>query len=230
MPKNALTARSCRTKHQTVNGSSSSEVSLKPLPRRERERRQRRVDILRAAEGVFAVNGFHAASIEEIARAAEYATGTVYLYFKDKEALYIELFEEKIRELSETIRRQVEEVKDPLEALSTLVRARMEYFERNRAFFRIYAREGMNRYEKRHDRWGGVIRLYEEYLGLLARLIRSGQRRGVFRKGDPRQFAVALSGMMIQLTRDWLQNQDETSLSERAEVVLQLFLMGAQAN
>jgi TetR/AcrR family transcriptional regulator, fatty acid metabolism regulator protein len=197
------------------------------MPRRERERRQRREDILRAAEEIFAAHGFHAASIEQISKAAEYATGTVYLYFRDKEALYLELFEEKIRELSELIRKQTDGVKDPVEALHRLVEARMDFFERNRAFFRIYAREGMNRYESRHDRWTEIVRLYEEYLDFLAGIIRSGQRRGLFRKGDVHQFAVALSGMMIQLTRDQLQSQVERPLTDLAPFVLELFLQGA---
>jgi AcrR family transcriptional regulator len=210
-----------------MNRSSSNDSSVSSLPRRERERRQRREDILRAAEEIFAAHGFHAASIEQIAKAAEYATGTVYLYFRDKEALYLELFEEKIRELSELIRKQTDGVKDPVEALHRLVEARMDFFERNRAFFRIYAREGMNRYESRHDRWTEIVRLYEEYLDLLAGIIRAAQRRGMFRKGDAHQFSVALSGMMIQLTRDQLQSKVERPLMDLAPFVLELFLDGA---
>jgi len=213
-----------------VNSGSLVEESVGALPRRERERRQRRRDILDAAEAVFAAKGFHAASIEQIARKAEYATGTVYLYFQDKEALYIELLGEKIRELLETIRRHVADVSDPVEALKILVRVRMDYFGRHRAFFRIYAREGMNRYEQRRDRWTGVTRTYEEYLDLLARLIQSAQRRGRFRKGEPRLYAVALSGMMIQLTLDWLQSPEEHAPADRTEFVLDLFLQGAQAD
>lgn len=72
--------------HEMNRGSSTdSNVISRPLrPRRERERRQRRSDILRAAESVFAAQGFHAASVEQIASEADYATGTVYLYFHDK--------------------------------------------------------------------------------------------------------------------------------------------------
>src|SRR5437773_5784491 len=112
--------------------------TIASIPRRERDRLQRRRDILRAAEHVFAEKGYHTASIEEIARAAEYGTGTVYLYFKDKEALYVELFEAKIRELLDHVQRSAAEGKDPLEALRRLVRARMEFFDQNREFFRIY--------------------------------------------------------------------------------------------
>lgn len=210
-----------------MNRRSFRDTNVSSLPRRERERRQRRADILRAAEEVFAAQGFHAASIEQIAKAAEYATGTVYLYFRDKEALYLELFEEKIRELSDLIRRQTAGIKDPIEAIRRVVEARMDFFERNRAFFRIYAREGMNRYESRHDRWTKIVRLYEEYLDLLAGIIHTAQRRGLFCKGDAHQYSVALSGMMIQLTRDQLQSKVERPLTDLAPFVFELFLQGA---
>jgi AcrR family transcriptional regulator len=203
--------------------------SRRPRPRRERERLQRRADILRAAESVFAGQGFHAASVEQIASEADYATGTVYLYFRDKEALYLELFEEKIRELSRLIRERTGGLKDPVEALRQLVAARMEYFERNRAFFRIYAREGLNGFEPRQERWAGVRRLYADYLRRLAELIRDGQRKGVLSPGDPHQLAVALSGMMIQLTRDKLQRHRAGPLTDLTPFVLDTFLHGAAA-
>lgn len=212
-----------------MNGHSVSESTVTQLPRRQRERLQRRADILRAAEGIFAEKGFHSASIEAIAREAEYATGTVYLYFKDKETLYIELFEEKIRALSVAIRNRIESLQDPCEALAQLVQARMAFFERNRKFFSIYAREGMNIFQNRDDRWSGVVRLYEEYLGTLTGLIRTGQRQHLLRKGKPRDFALALSGMMMQLTRDWLQRRDKSPLTGRSRFVLDLFLRGARA-
>ena len=217
--------------HEMNRGSltDSSVSSRRPRPRRERERRQRRADILRAAESVFAAQGFHAASVDQIASAADYATGTVYLYFRDKEALYLELFQEKIRELSRLIRERTSGLEDPVEAIRQLVAARMEYFERNRAFFRIYAREGTNIFEPRQERWSGVRRLYADYLRRLAALIRGGQRLGVLREGDPHQLAVALSGIMIQLTRDKLQRRRAGPLTDLTSFVLDTFLNGALA-
>ena len=64
--------------------------------RKERDRQLRRTDILRASEHVFAQKGYDNATMQDIAKEAQYATGTVYLYFKDKEALYFSLLEEKI--------------------------------------------------------------------------------------------------------------------------------------
>jgi len=210
-----------------VNGRSVSDAGVKILPRRERDRQRRRGDILRAAEAVFASKGFYDASIEEIAGAAEYGTGTVYLYFKDKEALYIELFEAKIRELLQFIGERTARVDGPEDALRKFIRARMDYFERNRAFFQIYVREGMNLGWSKHARWHGIQRLYQEYLDLLTHWIRSGQRQRLFRKNDPRRLAIALSGMMIQLTQDWLKSQGEQPLTDQVDFVLELFLRGA---
>jgi AcrR family transcriptional regulator len=197
------------------------------LPRRERDRLLRRADLLQAAERVFADKGYHAASMEEIATAAEYGTGTVYLYFKDKEALYIELFEEKVRELVQFIEGRMGSEEEPVQALKRLIQARMDYFDRNRSFFQIYVREGINLGWSKHERWEGIRQLYESYLGLLTRLVRAGQRRRLLRKADPRALAIALSGMMIQLTQDWLQSKEDRPLMDQADFVLELFLRGA---
>src|SRR5580765_6927458 len=106
-----------------MNRRSDSDADVIPLPRRERDRQRRRADILRAAEIVFASKGYHTASIEEIASEAEYGTGTVYLYFKDKETLYIELFEEKVRDLIQFIRERIDKVDSPEAALRHFIQA-----------------------------------------------------------------------------------------------------------
>jgi len=56
--------------------------------RKEREREQRRNDIIHAAEGLFFARGINNATMEEVAGAAELSKGTLYLYFKSKEDLH----------------------------------------------------------------------------------------------------------------------------------------------
>ena len=59
--------------------------------RKEREKQQRREDIIRAAERVFFSRGFHEATMDDIADQAELSKGTLYLYFKSKEDLHTEV-------------------------------------------------------------------------------------------------------------------------------------------
>src|ERR1700676_4845259 len=52
---------------------------------------QRRKAILDAALEEFAARGFAATRLDDVARRAEIAKGTIYLYFRDKEALFREI-------------------------------------------------------------------------------------------------------------------------------------------
>jgi AcrR family transcriptional regulator len=67
--------------------------------RREREKAQRRDDILQAARGVFFQRGFHTVTVDDIAAAAEVGKGTVYLYFDAKETILAHLLLEGLDKL-----------------------------------------------------------------------------------------------------------------------------------
>jgi AcrR family transcriptional regulator len=55
--------------------------------RREREKERKRQEIMAAARKVFFDKGFTKATMEEIAKEAEFSPGTLYLYFKNKDEL-----------------------------------------------------------------------------------------------------------------------------------------------
>lgn len=59
------------------------------VERKEREKEARRVQILNAAQKVFEAQGIGQASMDEIAKEAELAKGTIYLYYKNKDELII---------------------------------------------------------------------------------------------------------------------------------------------
>lgn len=58
------------------------------LERKEREKLQRRQEIIDAAEKVFISKGFTNSTMDDIASEAELSKGTLYLYFKSKEELF----------------------------------------------------------------------------------------------------------------------------------------------
>ncbi len=60
--------------------------------RKEREKEQRRRDIIDAAEKIFFSRGFDSATMDDVAYEAELSKGTLYLYFKSKEDLQFSLF------------------------------------------------------------------------------------------------------------------------------------------
>ncbi|GAB6147003.1 TetR/AcrR family transcriptional regulator [Desulfocicer niacini] len=76
------------------------------VERRIREKRQRRQQIMAAAELVFQERGFANATLAQIADHAEVSPGTVYLYFKSKEDIFLSIilcmFDELITQLNYT--------------------------------------------------------------------------------------------------------------------------------
>lgn len=60
----------------------------KPSPRRQEQKLHRQKEILAAAFEIFAAHGYEATRIDEVARQAGIAKGTIYLYFRDKEVLF----------------------------------------------------------------------------------------------------------------------------------------------
>lgn len=57
--------------------------------RKEREKNERRDSILKATEKIFFNQGLDTVTIEEIAREAELAKGTIYRYFKNKDEIIL---------------------------------------------------------------------------------------------------------------------------------------------
>src|SRR5919205_2531029 len=86
----------------------------------------KRTTILRAATRVFARNGYFNSKVADIARAADVADGTVYLYFKSKEEILHSIFDQNIADAIEAARRLIENVRDPREKLRRLASLHLE--------------------------------------------------------------------------------------------------------
>ena len=67
--------------------------------RHRRERQARGQAILAAAAKVFAKHGLEGATIEMVAREAEVAVGTIYLYYSSRDDLYLNLIAERAEHL-----------------------------------------------------------------------------------------------------------------------------------
>src|SRR5262249_11528032 len=71
-------------------------ITKRPKPRWRRRKDARPEEIVNAAPDVFAVRGFAAKKLEDIARRAGVTKGTIYLYFDGKEALFKALIRQTI--------------------------------------------------------------------------------------------------------------------------------------
>jgi AcrR family transcriptional regulator len=106
--------------------------------RKEREKEQRREEIINAAQVVFFEKGLHNSTMDEIAERAELSKGTIYLYYASKEDLYLAVTVRGFDILREMIKETIEASKNTLEAMWRLGTAYFEFFEKHRSYFRMF--------------------------------------------------------------------------------------------
>lgn len=98
--------------------------------RREREKEQRRRQIMIAAKKVFSEKGFNKATMGDIAREAEISPATIYLYFKNKEELFASLALGVLEYMSSKLEHVENENNQVLEQkLESLMKALYEVYE-----------------------------------------------------------------------------------------------------
>lgn len=101
------------------------------LGKREQNTRRNRAAIVDAARAVFAEIGYGAATVRDIVRRTDLATGTFYNYFPDKESVLREIF----ADFTQRLRSHVHETRMGARSLEDLLRSSF------RSCFRLYAEE-----------------------------------------------------------------------------------------
>ncbi|MFA5176540.1 MAG: TetR/AcrR family transcriptional regulator [Candidatus Omnitrophota bacterium] len=199
------------------------------LTRKERDKQLRKADIMAAAERVFALKGYHEATMQDIAHEAQYATGTVYLYFKDKEMLYFSLLEEKMRNLTAVLKDKTAQVADAEDKLRIFIRESLNHFEKNQDFFRIFFSErtkGQILKEGKLSRSASMQQNKE----LVIELIKSSQQQKIIRNDfSAAQISDILGAIFMTVIFDWLKDslKDKRQLEDTADFILDIFLSGA---
>jgi len=107
------------------------------IERRQREKEQRREQILNTARELLFKKGIDATSMNQIAKNAELSVGTLYLYFKNKESLFAALQEEGLTLLCDKIKEESEKGSTPRETLEKIALAYMDFSEEHRKYFDI---------------------------------------------------------------------------------------------
>ncbi|MDL1959743.1 MAG: TetR/AcrR family transcriptional regulator, partial [Deltaproteobacteria bacterium] len=108
------------------------------LSRREREKLRHRRQMLAAALDLFSEKGFYNVSMHEIAKRAEFAIGTLYKFFKNKEDLYKALMMEKAEEHHRVLMGVLSEENDVLTVIEDYIAAKARLFADNLATLRLY--------------------------------------------------------------------------------------------
>jgi len=204
-------------------------METEKIGRREREYLAHREEILLAAAKVFAAKGFFLTTMSDIAREAEFGTGTLYKYFKSKEELYFTLIDEKVEEINRLVKDELSQGTLAVERIKKVLELQFEFFEQNRDFFKIYISE-RNRFEwtVKAELGKGLHEKMVAYINILAEVMRQGIEREEFRPMNSLDLAHALVGIVNSFVFEWMMSREPYPLISKVDTVLEIFLGGAQ--
>jgi len=106
--------------------------------RKEREKEQRKEEIIDAAQKIFFEKGLLTATMDEIAEKAELSKGTLYLYYKSKEDLYLAVMMRGTQKLTAMFQDVVDSPGTTLTKIRRIGDAYAEFFRRYPNYFRMF--------------------------------------------------------------------------------------------
>ena len=186
----------------------------------------KRLAILRAAFAVVTERGYFETKVDEVARRAGVAKGTVYLYFEDKPAIYIGLvdwlLEQALVVAAEVMARTISPRHKLEELFSTWASGVMS----NPGVMSLLSMENVNQTGTLMKRFKKhVLPHIMEMQGAVAAIVKQGIEQGAFRPVDPNAAAV----MYLSAFRAELLSARQLHGSRPGESIKELFFCGILA-
>jgi AcrR family transcriptional regulator len=184
-------------------------------------------EILAAARSLLEQRGPEAMTMEEIAAAAGVAKGTVYLYFQSKDHLLQALLTRVGENLMQDLEASLVAPGTPPEKLIRIVSVLLEYLNRERLLFPIYARELIQGEQGSREGFRGRLQeLEEQFVALVTRLFAEGIAAGQFIPANPRLLAFLIRGL-VRATGYYQKAEGQADAAQEAlPVILTLISSG----
>ena len=193
---------------------------------REGRNSQKQDRILQAAIDVFAEHGYFNARVSDIAKRAEVADGTIYLYFKSKEQILMAALENAFDRFLVMANRELVEVHDPREKLKRLAELHLSSLSSNRGLAMVFQTElrqsakFLSEFSRKH---------LTSYFDLIRAIVREGQQSGVFRKQVSDKIAAnCFFGALDAMVTSWLISERDYPLAAAAGALVDVVLNGME--
>jgi TetR/AcrR family transcriptional regulator, fatty acid metabolism regulator protein len=172
----------------------------------------KRQAIINAAINVFARKGYMKAKISDVAKKANVADGTVYLYFKNKDDLLINAMREMLEDKLVKIRRKIAKEPTAREKLFKFAELQIDLYIKNPdvvRFMVVEIRQSQEFYQKYPS-----FAPMNDYLNYVQGLVNDAIAEGSIRKVDSKTLALMIIGTTDFALTQWVLGNDKLSLQE----------------
>ena len=182
------------------------------------------VRILEAAVRVFAREGFHNAKVEDVAREAGVAHGTVYIYFGSKSDLLVSVFRENLTNLIEYVSSEIQRERNSEDKFRRMISLQIELIEANPELAELMLVE-FPQTGKFLD--SEVTHELAAYMDMIADILEEGVAEALFDKSMDTRIAATFIFAGIQgIATRWILEEMKYPLKKMAQEISELLLNG----
>ncbi|MEN6383458.1 MAG: TetR/AcrR family transcriptional regulator [Rectinema sp.] len=179
--------------------------------------------ILTTAKKMFARYGLRKTNLDDIARTARVAKGTIYNYFGSKDQVYLGVLRREAEEIVRNVLLSMDKVISPEEKLDAFVRAKFRYMRQAINILNL-DREGVEKYLPAAE----SIRneLFEQEVKIIDSILRLGLGKGIFRLNDVSLAAKAIGYALRGFELNWLIQESEERIEHYLAQLMNLIFFG----
>ena len=180
-------------------------------------------EIIDAVIKIINRKGIKELTMNEVAKQAGIAKGTLYIYFENKNDLLESAIETSLEPLYMAIKEILNSDLSPDKKLENIVEFLLFFFEEHKKYFRvlIYEHQRSQDPKKRF-----IDNKHQHFLKRIANIIQDGIDEGLFKAYDPEMLAVMFSELLIGVTLQKIVRQEESSLNDAKQAIIDVFFKG----
>ncbi|MBN2224997.1 MAG: TetR/AcrR family transcriptional regulator [Deltaproteobacteria bacterium] len=179
--------------------------------------------ILTTARTAFARYGLRKTNLDEIARMARVAKGTIYNYFRSKEGVYLQVLSREVEEIVEEITLSVNREVSPEKKLASFVHSKFQHMRRAVNILNL-DREGIEEHLHKAD----TIRndLFESEVSIVVSILKEGMEKGVFKLNDILLTARAICHSLRGFELNWLVGGSQERIEHYLDELQRILFFG----
>lgn len=200
-----------------VNTKSNRIIKNKYVNERITRNSNRKEDIIKIAAKLFSEKSFHDVKMDEIAEELGIAKGTIYLYFKSKEQLYLKILEDSHESIESILEREIANDDSSPIKLKKVLSIIFSFYRRNLDVLKILSRDETHLI-KEHFQFTELWR--KRRLKLYEKILEKGIKEGSFSIQNTTLTALIIFGLVRSVMFFYTTEKDSSIIAEEVYNVI----------
>jgi AcrR family transcriptional regulator len=179
--------------------------------------------IISASQTLFANFGYKKTTVDEIARTANVAKGTMYKYFDSKDDIFAEVVNREANHIINLIEDNVARENDPIEKIRALILVKIKEIKNTVSFYRVTR-------EVAQEIWPIMAKVRQGFTGwecgLITGILEKGINAGQFKITRPDMVAGIIATILKSLELNWVLERETFQLESEVDQLMEVLLWG----